>query len=202
MIAVKVNVGPSIMLRSGAWFDFLDPEASRFTIEDIAHGLGNTCRYSGQCSAFYSVAEHSLLVSEVATGFELEALMHDAAEAFLGDVTRPLKQLLPEYKRIEAEVERVIFRRFDLIHPLPLAVKRADLRVLAAEQSQIMPVGTDAWAHAGDVDPAPVRVRHLAPGAAKQSFLSRFHELGGREPIRRAARRIGKRRPVTLDARS
>ena len=90
------------MLQSGAWFDFLDPESSDFAIEDIAAGLSNICRYAGQCSGFYSVAEHSLLVSEVAFDHAYAALMHDAAEAFIGDVTRPLKQLLPDFKRIEA----------------------------------------------------------------------------------------------------
>src|SRR5689334_25068051 len=96
VIAVRIDVGPSIMLQSGAWFDFAAPHDSPFTIEDIAHGLANICRYSGQCRRFYSVAEHALLVAETAAGFELEALMHDAAEAFLGDITRPLKQMLPE----------------------------------------------------------------------------------------------------------
>jgi uncharacterized protein len=111
-VAVKVEVGPAIMLHSGAWFDFCAPSKSDFTIEDIAHGLANICRYSGQCSEFYSVAEHSILVSEVAKGFEFEALMHDAAEAFLGDITRPLKQLLPDFKKIETEVELAVFERF------------------------------------------------------------------------------------------
>src|ERR1700731_1917489 len=64
MVAIKVGVGPTIMLQSGAWFDFCAPASSDFTIEDIAHGLANICRYSGQCSNFYSVAEHSILVSE------------------------------------------------------------------------------------------------------------------------------------------
>ena len=112
VIAVRIDVGPSIMLHSGAWFDFAAPNSSSFTVDDIAQGLANICRYSGQCNRFYSVAEHSLLVSETAVGFELEALMHDAAEAFLGDITRPLKQMLPDYKRIESEVERAIFRQF------------------------------------------------------------------------------------------
>jgi uncharacterized protein len=177
MIAVRMQVGPAIMLYSGAWFDFLDPESSEFDIEDIAHGLANTCRYAGQCSRFYSVAEHSLLVCEVAHDCALEALLHDAAEAFLGDVTRPLKQLLPEYKRIEARVEQAIFYRFGLRHPLPPAVKTADLQVLAAEQAQIMPVGTDSWARADRVTPAKVVVRHLAPEQARAAFLAKFHEL-------------------------
>jgi 5'-deoxynucleotidase YfbR-like HD superfamily hydrolase len=81
-----------------------------------------------------------------AVGFELEALLHDAAEAFMGDITRPLKQMLPEYKKIENDVENAVLKRFGLTVPLSLRVKDADLRVLAAEQSQIMPRGTDDWA--------------------------------------------------------
>jgi hypothetical protein len=176
MVAVKVGKGPTIMLRSGAWFDFCAPEASEFTIDDIAHGLANICRYSGQCSKFYSVAEHSILVSETATGFEFEALLHDAAEAFIGDITRPLKQMLPEYKRIEAAVERAILDRFG-VGSLPIQVKKADLRVLAAEQKQIMPVGTDGWVRGQKVDPAPIVVRHLPPNEAKRVFLERFDAL-------------------------
>src|SRR5262249_37415971 len=126
---------------------------------------------------FYSVAEHSLLVSETAVGFEFEALMHDAAEAFLGDVTRPLKQLLPEFKRIEAEVERAILGRYGIAYPLPPQVKHADLRVLAAEQRQIMPKGTDGWVRGQRVDPAPIVVKSLRPEEAKGAFLQRFHAL-------------------------
>ncbi len=177
VIAVRMDVGPSIMLQSGAWFDFGAPHSSLFTIEDIAHGLANICRYSGQCSRFYSVAEHSLLVSETAEGFEFEALMHDAAEAFLGDVTRPLKQMLPEFKRIEAEVERAIFDRFGIAYPIPPQVKKADLRVLAAEQRQIMPEGTDGWVRGQRVEPAPVVVKNLSPLEAKAAFMERFEIL-------------------------
>lgn len=177
MVAVKVGVGPTIMLRSGAWFDFCAPASSEFTIEDIGHGLANICRYSGQCRSFYSVAEHSILVSETAKGFELEALLHDAAEAFLGDITRPLKQMLPEYKRIEADVERAILDQFGIIGPLPPQVKQADLRVLAAEQKQIMPEGTDGWVRGQKVEPAPIVVRHLSPDEAKREFLDRFEAL-------------------------
>jgi len=93
MIAVNMGVGPRIMLRSGGWFDFLDPWNSPFTVEDIAHGLAHVCRYAGQCDGFYSVAEHSMLVADIADEHPLQALLHDAAEAFMGDITRPLKQL-------------------------------------------------------------------------------------------------------------
>ena len=186
MVAVRMGVGPTIMLHSGAWFDFCAPGESAFTIEDIAHGLANICRYSGQCSNFYSVAEHSLLVSEVAKGFEFEALLHDAAEAFLGDITRPLKQMLPEYKRIENEVENAILERFGVPVPLPTEVKEADLRVLAAEQRQIMPKGTDGWVRGRKVVPADVVVRHFPPGEAKRIFLARFEALRPRYLLRRS----------------
>ena len=163
-------------MQSGGWFDLLSPGTSDFTIEDIAHGLAHTCRYAGQADGFYSVAEHSLLVSDVAIGREYTALMHDAAEAFIGDVTRPLKQLLPEYRKIEAAIETAIFERFD-VRPTCNAIKQADLSVLAAEQAQIMPCGTDAWAEEAGVEPASVRVQHLPPSEAKQRFLERFRAL-------------------------
>lgn len=177
MVAVKVGVGPTIMLRSGAWFDFCAPASSSFTIEDIAHGLAHTCRYSGQCADFYSVAEHSILVSQVAEGCEFEALLHDAAEAFVGDITRPLKQMLPEYKKIETDVERAVLERFGVPWPLPEKVKWADLRVLAAEQKQIMPLGTDDWARSQQIEPAQIVVRYLSPKEAKHVFLERFEAL-------------------------
>lgn len=175
--AINMGKGPRIMLASGAWFDFLDPEHSEFTIEDIAQGLGNICRYSGQCIRFYSVAEHCLHVSSVATSNKLEALMHDAAEAFLGDVTRPLKQLLPQYKKIEKSVERAIFRRFDLDYSALASLKKVDLSVLAAEQVQIMPAGTDYWTSESGTMPAEIQIEFLAPDDAKAAFLRRFYEL-------------------------
>jgi hypothetical protein len=177
MIAVRMGKGPTIMLQSGVWFDFGAPASSNFTIEDVAHGLANICRYAGQCRRFYSVAEHSMLVSEIAVGFELEALLHDAAGAFMGDITRPLKQMLPEYKKIENEVEEAILMRFGLNAPIPTGVKDADLRVLAAEQSQIMPPGTDDWAREQNVLPAPVIVRHLDPEQARRAFLNCYERL-------------------------
>jgi hypothetical protein len=185
-----MNVGPTIMLRSGAWFDFCAPADSDFTIEDIAQGLANICRYSGQCSSFYSVAEHSVLVSEVAAGFEFEGLLHDAAEAFMGDITRPLKQILPEYKRIEHEVETAIFERFGISSTPAPEVKRADLRVLAAEQQQIMPKGTDWWVQSEKIIPAPVVVRHLPPDEAKQLFLARYEALRPANLLTKASRAV------------
>jgi uncharacterized protein len=171
------NARPTIFLRTGATFDFLDPSNSKFTIQDIAHGLSNICRYAGQCREFYSVAEHSVFVSETAKGFEYQALMHDAAEAFMGDMPGPLKQLLPEYRRLETAIEQVVFARFGVATPFPRDVKLADLRVLAAEQNQLFSPGADAWARGADVDPAPIIVQRLPPAEARQFFLERFEQV-------------------------
>jgi hypothetical protein len=176
-VAVNVATGPTIMLASGHLFDFLDPHGSEFTIEDVAHGLSLVCRYTGQCRDFYSVAEHSLLVSDVVAEYKYEALLHDAAEAFIGDVTRPLKQLLPEYRRIEAAVEDAVTERFGLDRNYRAIVKAADLRVLAAEQMQVMAPGTADWAAEAGIEPAPVSVRFLSPSVVRRSFLERYERL-------------------------
>lgn len=172
---------PKIMLYSGAELDFRNPSASLFTIEDIAHGLSLICRYAGQCRDFYSVAEHCLHVSNLVPENAFAALMHDAAEAFVGDITRPLKQMLPQYKQIERTVEEAISARFNVPMPMPGPVKQADLAVLAAEQAQLMPPGTNRWAAAAGIQPAPIRVRCLTPREAKAAFLDRFRKLGGQD---------------------
>jgi len=85
--------------------------------------------------------------------------------------------LLPEYKRIEEEIDRVIGARFGLPMPVPPEVKDADLRVLAAEQAQLLPAGADDWARSAAVDVAEIVVRHLPPELAKRLFLERFDQL-------------------------
>jgi 5'-deoxynucleotidase YfbR-like HD superfamily hydrolase len=174
----------TITLQSGAIFDYQNPWNSGFTIEDIAHGLSNICRYAGQCRAFYSVAEHCLHVSEVAKGHEYAALLHDAAEAFIGDVPGPLKCQLSDYRQVEGEVERAIFSRFGLPTPLPKEVKNADMRVLASEQAQIMRPGTDSWAQTSGLAYADITVLHLPPADAKQMFLDRFEYFSSRQRVR------------------
>lgn len=184
MLAVKMAKGPTILLASGHYFDLLDPAASRFQLRDIAQGLGNACRFAGQCNRFYSVAEHSWHASYlVPEHLRFAALMHDAAEAFLGDVTRPLKALLPEYKAIELTVEEVIDDRFALCGLCrDPAIKHADLAMLAAEQRELMPPHADNWAILEGLDVPDITFKCWMPFEAAQRWLHRAETLIGLFP--------------------
>jgi len=101
-----------ITTNSGKRFDFTQPFDNTFDIHDIAHALAHINRFTGHTDQPYSVAQHSVYVSNIVPPrYALAGLMHDAAEAYLGDVSAPLKALLPEYKRIEHEVEMALCRQ-------------------------------------------------------------------------------------------
>ena len=176
---VRRIAGPTILLQSGSYFDFLAPEQSQFTIDDIAHGLSMVCRFAGQCSEFYSVAQHSVLVSEIVPPEDAFAgLMHDAAEAFIGDVSKPLKTMLPEYAVIERRIEAAVLGRFGLSLPLPSTVKEADIVMLATEQRQLMR-NTDDWEWTRGREPLAKHIHPWPPRLARNLFMARFRLLGG-----------------------
>lgn len=178
MTGIHHIVGPTILLRSGSYFDFEVPEESEVTIMDIAHGLSHICRFTGQCHTFYSVAEHSILCSQrVPPEHAFAALMHDAAEAVMGDVSRPLKSLLPDYKKIERRVERAILGKFGLSAEMHPAVKAADMEMLAFEQ-QIVMLNSDNWPGIEIAGETP-DIDFLPPPDAYAAFIRRFYELAG-----------------------
>ena len=171
--------GPTILLSSGVYFNYETPEQSDFSVYDIARGLSNTCRFGGQCASFYSVAEHSVLMSEcVAEEHAFEALMHDAAEAFICDMPKPLKMLLPDYQSVEARVEHAISERFGYPRTMTAAVKQMDIRMLAAEQLQVMG-NSHQWHHTHGMAPAPVTIEFWDPETAFAAFMRRFWQLLG-----------------------
>jgi len=168
--------GDWIQTYSGRAFYPLDPHAEDVCIEDIAHALSQLCRFGGHCQRFYSVAEHSVLLSRyVAPGFQLWALLHDASEAYLVDVPRPVKKQILGYVEAERRVMRAICERFRLDPLEPWAVKDADTRILADEARQLMVPPPMPWA--GDNNPLGVTLQFWDPLYARSEFLSRFEEL-------------------------
>lgn len=169
---------PTILTRTGTYFNLLEPEASVISINDIAAALSNLCRFTGHTNDFYSVAQHSVAVSRlVPPEHALAGLLHDAAEAYIGDVSSPLKHLLPEYKAIEARIEAAIFKNFGLPPVLPACVKQADLVMLATEQRDLMPPHDDVWPLIAKVQPREKKVRPVTSSYALLEFLDRFDEL-------------------------
>lgn len=127
---------------SGICVDVLNPMASDFEIYDIAHSLSQLCRFGGHSREFYSVAQHSVRVAaELPSGLQLAGLLHDASEAYLIDVPRPVKAHLSEYRRIEDNLLNVLFKQFgiSLDDKGAQLIKDADDAVLAAEWKELMP---------------------------------------------------------------
>lgn len=176
-MGIRVIKGPTILLLSGEYFDLAEPEACAFQVSDIAHALGNICRFTGHTQRFYSVAEHSVICSHMVPPEDaMAALMHDAAEAFIGDVSSPLKSLLPDYKAVERRVEQAVWSRLGLPLTLPPSVKIADRRALAVEQRVCMGNG-DEWGNGEPSDEDCALIRFLSPEDARAAFLDRYHDL-------------------------
>jgi len=124
----------SIRMYTGKYFDLKTMDPDTICIEDIVHGLSNTMRFAGQLDVPYSVLQHSVLVADnVSKENQLAALLHDASEAYLGDMPSPFKKMLPDYKAIEDKLMRVIAEKFGFEYPLPTEVKEIDRHFLEVE---------------------------------------------------------------------
>lgn len=173
-----MSTGPYIQTRSGEHLFLQSPDPWKITLEDIAHALSNLCRFTGHTSTFYSVAQHSVMVAHMVqdAGCNLAtqraALMHDAAEAFLGDVSSPLKSLLPEYKELEDIWWRAVAHRFALLPELPRTVKLFDARAVVAEAYAFLGEGPTGpgWPDV-DVDPSAPALTPWAPRQAFEAFM-------------------------------
>jgi uncharacterized protein len=170
---------------TGRRFYPLDPRPDEIDPADIAHALSLLCRYGGHVDRFYSVAEHCLLMSQaVAPEHALAALLHDATEAYVCDVPRPLKRQLARYREIEEQVWYAIAYRYRLDVDLPAEVKEADNRILLTERAALLS-RAEIWTLTaesldGSIVPLqalPVDVRGVAPAEAERLYLDRLEEL-------------------------
>lgn len=164
-----------IQTYTGKAFYPLDPNPDDICIEDIAHALSMICRYGGHSRRFYSVAEHSCLVSTaVPRQFALGALMHDSTEAYLGDMVRPIKRQMPEYRKAERRLEQAIAYKFGLAFPMAEVIKEADNRILVNERAVLMTDPPMPWNEDETLTRLPVQIRMLPPAFAEQWFLELF----------------------------
>lgn len=172
--------GDWMQTASGKQFWPLDPRVEEIDIGDIAHSLAMQCRYGGHSLRFYSVAEHCVHVARHApAGLELAALLHDASEAYLSDVIRPIKSHLANYATFESRLEQVIADRFGIAWPIPAEVKRLDTAILADERDQNMNPPPVPW-HDVTESPLGVTLQFWTPATARWEFLSAFFRYGGR----------------------
>ena len=167
---------------SGTKINILDPRPEDFRVGDIAHALAHTCRYNGHSKGFYSVAQHSVIVSRCCSlSVAKWGLLHDAAEAYLSDVPAPLKQFLYDYKKFESLFEERIAKAFGLRMPVPKEVKKLDLGMLKIEHRDVIQCQNNSW----EVDLMPlseplksiVILDLWTPQKAEKEFLDRFVSL-------------------------
>ncbi len=161
---------------TGKPFEPLNPDPETIDIADIAHALSMLCRFNGHCTRFYSVAEHSVRASVLVPPEDaLWALLHDAAEAYVSDLPRPIKDELPVFRTLEDRLLRVIVGHFGLPWPMPESVRLADDIMLVTEQRDLMRPPPRPWGL--NAAPLPERIVPVGPAEAEAAFLERFGKL-------------------------
>lgn len=176
-----IHRGPWIQTFTGLQFfplSILGPREDEIAIEDIAHALALQCRFSGHCKRHYSVAEHSIHVMKLVPEEDrLWALLHDAPEAYLIDVPRPLKAELPQYVEAEKRVMKGLAKHFGLIGEMPDSVKWADTAMLATEARDLMAAPPAPW----NLPAEPLAMQFVGPGKDwtfwEKEFLAEFRKL-------------------------
>jgi hypothetical protein len=169
-----------MLTASGLQFRPTEPDPALVRVTDIAHALSQLCRYNGHVRTFYSVAEHAVLMARHFIGrrdYPLArwALHHDSSEAYLGDVIRPLKKALPDYKAIEGKVEAAIARAFGLDlgsgGEMPPEIKTADTLILHDERRQLFAASVVERLGWHDRDGLGVTLHLWTPDQARRQFL-------------------------------
>lgn len=165
-----------IQTYTGKQFYLNNPQLGDIDIYDIAHHLAQICRFVGACRWFYSVAQHSIFVSHrVPEEFALWGLMHDSAEAYMGDLTTGAKKDMHLFKEMEQKILHAIAGCFNLEWPMPEIVKEADLRALATERRDVM--RKTEWDWEIGVEPYDQFIMSMDYIQAEVSFLSRYNTI-------------------------
>lgn len=165
--------GDWIQTAYGRQFWPMDPRPNEVFLDDIAHALSMLCRFGGHCLRFYSVAEHCVLMARASQPeFRRWALLHDASEAYLVDVPRPIKPFLLGYDAAEANIMRAVAVRFNLHLGLPDQVKAMDRAILMDERQQNMAPAPVPWST--DAAPLGVTLQFWSPEQARAEFLKVF----------------------------
>ncbi len=164
---------PSIGTYTGKIFYPLNARAEDVCIEDIAHALSQKVRYTGHCHGVYTVAQHSVLVARHCKENPFDGLMHDSTEAYLPDVAKPIKHLIPKFDEIEARLFDVIAPVFGLQNPMPEEVHYWDKVLLKTEYRDLMTNDL----HSNDYDDYEAldyKINVWPPGYAKDMFMAAF----------------------------
>jgi hypothetical protein len=174
---------PVIKLSDGSYFNFDCPEKSTVTIQAIAHALSQLCRYTGHTTEMYSVAQHSVHVSEIVPPeYALQGLMHDAPESLMADLSSPLKYKCPDYRALEKKIEPKLMAQFDVDYPFDPSIKRADLVMLKTERRDLLPPDMPhedigAWNFLDSIPELPQKIIPWPSYLARKIFLARFMQL-------------------------
>jgi hypothetical protein len=167
-----------ILTSTGRRFPLFNPSIEDVDIHDIAAALSKQCRFAGHPHTFYSVAQHSVMASYIVPPEDaLAALLHDAAESYLFDATRPLKQFLVNFKAIEHRIQMTINRAFGIPNKKPRSVQDADMQLLATERRDLMPPTDDVWPCLEGYTALANETAPWFPKQAEQLFLTRFRQL-------------------------
>jgi uncharacterized protein len=172
--------GSWIQTASSRQFWPLDPRGEDLNIHDIAHALAHQCRFTGHTREFYSVAQHSVLAATlVPEELALDALMHDASEAYLADIAKPIKadpRFGTIYKEFEEKLMRIIAARFNFDWPLRDEVKQADAILLHGEASQLLGPQPSPWIDEALARACP-RILPWRPEIARETFLDLYFRV-------------------------
>lgn len=183
--SIRTSIGPTILLGSGRFFDYDNPEGSPVTLLDYVYGLAFTCRFSGQCVSrktgkrvYYSVAQHCEIMSRVVPPeHAYAALMHESGEPVCGDLNTPLKSKLPDYRTIEKRCEQAIMSAFRVVVTDPHLIKLHDVRLWATERRDLMNWDGSRWGVDDTAEPYAFEIEPLGPYEAAGAFLARFQAI-------------------------